>query len=224
MWIHGIQTENSPGYRCAIPCQSDNGNRVHLQGICKASEVWKRGFVFGISRYMSAVAQPDEEPPYPVRTAFQICPGNSADSALAQHVEAYVKAHPASSNGPMTAVLVRALFDLCRAKISKIKTANPEPKGNCVHTKFLRAATETATRAPHILRLDGLDGCYSSGVNNWTAPSRNAPRVVRRDGCALNAWQQRQALSPVQQRAQAPRRCRPARRNHPATSAGRQRR
>jgi hypothetical protein len=24
--------------------------------------IWKRGFVFGIARYMSAVAQPDEEP------------------------------------------------------------------------------------------------------------------------------------------------------------------
>jgi hypothetical protein len=37
----------------------------------KASEAWKRGFVFGISQYMSAVAQPDEEPPYPVRTALK---------------------------------------------------------------------------------------------------------------------------------------------------------
>jgi hypothetical protein len=35
----------------------------------KASEVWRRGFVSGIAQYMSAVAQPDEEPPYPVRTA-----------------------------------------------------------------------------------------------------------------------------------------------------------
>src|SRR6202011_1105112 len=39
----------------------------------KASESWRRGFVFGISRYMSTVAQPDEEVPYPVRTAFQRC-------------------------------------------------------------------------------------------------------------------------------------------------------
>ena len=29
----------------------------------KASEVWRRGFVFGIAQYMTAVAQPDEEPP-----------------------------------------------------------------------------------------------------------------------------------------------------------------
>ena len=29
----------------------------------KAPEVWKSGFVFAISQYMSAVAQPDEEPP-----------------------------------------------------------------------------------------------------------------------------------------------------------------
>jgi hypothetical protein len=34
----------------------------------KVSEAWRHGFVFGISQYMSAVAQPDEEPPYPVRT------------------------------------------------------------------------------------------------------------------------------------------------------------
>ena len=40
----------------------------------KASEVWKRGFVFGISRYMATVAQPDEEPPYPVRAAFSEMP------------------------------------------------------------------------------------------------------------------------------------------------------
>ena len=40
----------------------------------KASEVWRRGFVFGISQYMSAVAQPDEEPPYPVRTALKTIP------------------------------------------------------------------------------------------------------------------------------------------------------
>ena len=91
------------------------GTEFTYKEYAKASEVWKRGFVFGISRYMSAVAQPDEEPPYPVRTAFQICLGNSTDSVLAQYVEAYVKAHPASSSGPMTAVIVRALFDLCRS-------------------------------------------------------------------------------------------------------------
>jgi hypothetical protein len=93
----------------------------------KASEPWKRGFVFGISRYMSAVAQPDEEPPYPVRMAFQKCLGDSADTILVQHVESYVKAHPGSSNGPMTAVVMRALFDLCRAEISKIRVRTPIP-------------------------------------------------------------------------------------------------
>jgi hypothetical protein len=39
----------------------------------KASEAWRRGFVFGISQYVSAVAQPDEEPPYPVRTGLKRC-------------------------------------------------------------------------------------------------------------------------------------------------------
>lgn len=93
----------------------------------KASDIWKRGFVFGISRYMAAVAQPDEEPPYPVRTAFQRCLGNSTDSVLVQQVEGYVKAHPDHSNGPMTTVVVRALFDLCRAEISKIRAPTPMP-------------------------------------------------------------------------------------------------
>ena len=30
-----------------------------------SSEIWKRGFVLGISQYMAAVAQPDEEAPIP---------------------------------------------------------------------------------------------------------------------------------------------------------------
>src|ERR1700730_14584175 len=57
--------------------QSDLCSRVYLQGI-----YWRRGFVFGISRYMSTVAQPDEEVPYPVRTAFQRCLGGSTDTLL----------------------------------------------------------------------------------------------------------------------------------------------
>src|SRR5499427_10354210 len=49
------------------------------QEYAKAPEAWKRGFVFGISQYMSAVAQPDEEAPYPVRTAFQRCLASSTE-------------------------------------------------------------------------------------------------------------------------------------------------
>ena len=39
----------------------------------KASEDWKRGFVFGMSQYMQTVAQPDEEAPYQLRNAYQRC-------------------------------------------------------------------------------------------------------------------------------------------------------
>jgi len=88
-------------------------------------EAWKRGFVFGIARYMSIVAQPDEEPPYPVRTAFQRCLASSTDTVLVRQVEAYVAANPASSTGPMVAIIMRAFFNLCRAEIEK---AQP-PKG-----------------------------------------------------------------------------------------------
>jgi len=59
----------------------------------KAPEIWKRGFVFGISRYMTAVAQPDEEPPYPTRTGFQRCFGTATDTFLVQRVQAYVAAN-----------------------------------------------------------------------------------------------------------------------------------
>jgi hypothetical protein len=89
------------------------------QEYTKAPDLWKRGFVFGISRYMSAVAQPDEEPPYPVRTAFQRCLASSTDSLLVRQVEAYVATNPASSKGPVVAVIMRALFDLCRSEIER---------------------------------------------------------------------------------------------------------
>src|SRR6266498_5888949 len=89
------------------------------QEYTKAPELWKRGFVFGISRYMSTVAQPDEEAPYPVRTAFQRCLASSTDTLLVRQVEAYVAANPASSNGPMVPIIMRAFFNLCRAEIEK---------------------------------------------------------------------------------------------------------
>ena len=92
----------------------------------KASEAWKRGFVFGVSRYISTVAQPDEEPPYPVRSAFQRCLGDSTDSVLVRHVETYVAANPSASHGSMITVVMRALFDLCRAEISKIRPSTPQ--------------------------------------------------------------------------------------------------
>jgi hypothetical protein len=93
----------------------------------KASEAWRRGFVFGIAQYMTAVAQPDEEQPYPVRAAFQRCLGPSTDSVLVHHVEAYVAAHPENTNGPMTAVVMRAFFDVCRAEIPNAKAGIPAP-------------------------------------------------------------------------------------------------
>jgi hypothetical protein len=85
----------------------------------KAAEPWKRGFVYGISRYMTAVAQPDEEPPYPTRAAFQRCLAGASDAVLVRHVETYVAKNPAGSKGPMVSVVVRALFDFCRLEVEK---------------------------------------------------------------------------------------------------------
>ena len=95
------------------------------QEYTKAPELWKRGFVFGISQYMSAVAQPDEEAPYPVKTTFQRCLASSTDTLLVRQVEAYVATNPPSSRGPMVAVIMRALFSLCRSEIEKAQS----PKG-----------------------------------------------------------------------------------------------
>jgi hypothetical protein len=97
------------------------------QEYTKEPELWKRGFVFGISRYMSAVAQPDEEAPYPVRTAFQRCLASSTDTLLIRQVEAYVAANPASSKGPMVPIIMRAFFNLCRAEIEKAQLPKPAP-------------------------------------------------------------------------------------------------
>ena len=97
------------------------------QDYIKAPEPWRRGFVFGISRYMSVVAQPDEEPPYPVRTAFQRCLASSTDTSLIRHVEAHITTNPISSKGPMVAVIMRALFDLCRSEIEKAQPPRGAP-------------------------------------------------------------------------------------------------
>jgi hypothetical protein len=85
-----------------------------------APDAWKRGFVLGIARYMSIVAQPDEEPPYPLREAMQRCLASATDSILVRQVDAYVAAHQAGSQGPMVAVVIRAFFDLCRSQIEKL--------------------------------------------------------------------------------------------------------
>jgi hypothetical protein len=89
------------------------------QEYAKAPEAWKRGFVSGIARYMSAVAQPDEEAPYPVRTAFERCLASSTDALLVHQVEAYVAANAAKAKGPMVAIVMRAFFDLCRMDIER---------------------------------------------------------------------------------------------------------
>ena len=97
------------------------------QEYARAPEVWKRGFVFGISQYMSAVAQPDEEAPYPVRTAFQRCLAGSTDALLVREVESYAASNPASSKGPMVAIIMRAFFNLCRVEIERAQSPKTSP-------------------------------------------------------------------------------------------------
>lgn len=94
----------------------------------KESDVWKRGFVFGVSQHLSAVAQPDEEPPYPVRNAYQRCLAASTDAVLVRHVNAYVAQNPPSSKEPMIRVVLRAMFDFCRSEIEKIQVPQPSPR------------------------------------------------------------------------------------------------
>jgi hypothetical protein len=106
----------------AIPVVTPSGaaNFTYNQ-YSKASESWKRGFVSGISQYMSIVAQPDEEAPYPVRNAYQRCLSRSPDILLVRHVEGYVAKTPASLRQPMVVVVIRTLFDLCRSEIENVQ-------------------------------------------------------------------------------------------------------
>src|SRR6476620_3722633 len=82
---------------------------------------------FGVWAASPANAQPDEEPPYPVRTAFQRCLASSTDTLLVREVEAYVASNPASSKGPMVAIIMRAFFNLCRAEIEKAQSPKTAP-------------------------------------------------------------------------------------------------
>jgi hypothetical protein len=93
----------------------------------KAPDAWKRGFVFGISQYLSAVAQPDEEPPFPVRSAYQRCLAGPTDAILARHLEGYVARNPPSPKEPMIRVALRAMFDFCRSEIEKTQPSQVRP-------------------------------------------------------------------------------------------------
>jgi hypothetical protein len=93
----------------------------------KEPEAWKAGFVFGIAQYLSTVAQPDEEPPYPVRNAYQQCLTGQSDVALARQVEGYVARNPPGSREPMMRVVLRAMFELCRSKIEQAQPPRPPP-------------------------------------------------------------------------------------------------
>jgi hypothetical protein len=91
----------------------------------KESDNWKRGFVLGISQYLAAVPQPDEEAPYPVRNAYQQCFAGSTEVLLARKVETYVAKNPPRPNESMVRVVIRALFDLCRSEIERTRRRPP---------------------------------------------------------------------------------------------------
>jgi len=93
----------------------------------KVPEAWKAGFIFGIAQYLSTVAQPDEEPPYPVRKAYQQCLTGASDVTLARHVEGYVARNPPGPREPMIRVVLRAMFELCRPKIEKAQPPQQPP-------------------------------------------------------------------------------------------------
>lgn len=93
----------------------------------KAPDAWKRGFVLGISQYLSAVAQPEEEPPYPVRSAYERCLAAPTDAILARHIESYVARNPPNPKEPMIRVTLRAMFDLCRSEIEKTQPSQVRP-------------------------------------------------------------------------------------------------
>src|SRR5262245_2091500 len=84
----------------------------------KAPEDWRRGFVSGIAQSLTTVPQSDEQ-----RAVFQRCLDHATDSALVQHVQSYVAANPGNLKGPMQAVVMRAMFDLCKREIPRTFSA-----------------------------------------------------------------------------------------------------
>jgi len=94
----------------------------------KESDIWKRGFVFSIAQYMSAMPQPDEEAQYPVRNALEGCLASSTDAVLVRHVEGYVARNRVKPNEPMVRIVMRTLFDLCRSEIEKTKSPRAAPR------------------------------------------------------------------------------------------------
>jgi hypothetical protein len=120
----------------------------------KAPEEWRRAFVSGIAHSLMTVPQPDEQSPYPVRAAFQRCLNHASESALAQHVQTYVAAHPGNLKGPMMQVVMRAMFELCQREIPKTLPARGLQggggKGNPAHgaTHPVGIAQEPGPGAP----------------------------------------------------------------------------
>lgn len=100
---------------------------VTYSDYAKAPDAWKRGFVFGISQYLSTVAQPEEEPPFPMRGAYQRCLAGPSDAILARHIETYVARNPPSPKEPMIRVALRAMFDFCRSEIEKTQPSKVRP-------------------------------------------------------------------------------------------------
>jgi len=93
----------------------------------RETEAWRRGFLLGIAQYLSTVAQPDEEPPYLVRTAYQRCLSGVSDSTLVRHMDTYVARNVPSSTEPMIRIALRAFFDLCRSEIDKVQSPKRSP-------------------------------------------------------------------------------------------------
>jgi hypothetical protein len=139
----------------------------------KAPDTWKRGFVFGISQYLSAVAQPDEEPPFPVRSAYQRCLTGPTDAILARHLEGYVARNPPSPKEPMIRVALRAMFDFCRSEIEKTQPSKRDRLDNngSGSSLFGWTADPTPRGAPgsSLRPLDGTRLCaISSGAGATT--------------------------------------------------------
>jgi hypothetical protein len=91
------------------------------------TETWRRGYLLGIAQYLSAVAQPDEEPPYPVRSAYQRCLSGARDRTLVRHMDTYIARNVPSSAEPMIRIALRAFFELCRLEIEKAQSPKRSP-------------------------------------------------------------------------------------------------
>jgi hypothetical protein len=85
----------------------------------QAPDLWKRGFVIGITNYLTTIVMFDGE--IAIKNAYQRCLVGTSDTLLLNQVDAYVARNPAAFTLPMVAVVIEAMKDICQSELQKTR-------------------------------------------------------------------------------------------------------